>query len=294
MLGMPTDNIRCIGPDIGGSFGSGIFHEEVAIPFLARELKRPVRWVEDRRENLQNTRHCRDQVHEVEVAFDEDGVISALRDSFRVDFGAHNNYAITVSYNVAAHLRGPFKIDNFAIDCTGVLTNKAPVAPVRGAGRPEAAFPMDRVIDVVADTLGLDALEVRYRNLIAPDQMPYSMGIPYRDAKTVTYDKGDFPSQLNAALELIDLPHWRARQAEQSETINRIGIGVSSLLEGSGVGPHEGAIVRIDDTGAVSISTGAQPHGQGLETTLAQIVADQLCVRFDNVTVRPTDTAAIP
>ncbi len=294
MLDLPADSVRCIGPDIGGSFGSGMFHEEAVIPFLARELHRPVRWIEDRRENLQNTRHCRDQSHDVEVAFDDDGVITALRDSFRVDLGAHNHYAVTVSYNVASHFRGPFRIDNFAIDCTGVLTNKAPVAPVRGAGRPEAAFVMDRVVDLVAGELGLDPIEVRRRNLIRPDEMPREMGIPYRDTKTVTYDRGDFPAQLDQALALIDLPAWRARQAEQRETTRKIGIGVSSLMEGSGVGPHEGAIVRVDDTGAVSVSTGAQPHGQGLETTLAQVVADQLCVRVEDVTVRPTDTAAIP
>jgi aerobic carbon-monoxide dehydrogenase large subunit len=294
MLGMPADSIRCLGPDIGGSFGSGLFHEELAIPFLARELDRPVKWVEDRRENLLNTRHCRDQVHDVEVGYDDDGVICGLRDSFRVDFGAHNHYAITVSYNVAAHFRGPFRIDDFAIDCTGVLTNKAPVAPVRGAGRPEAAFVMDRVVDMVADALRLDPLEVRRRNLIRPEDMPYEMGIPYRDTKTVTYDRGDFPAQLDTALELIDLPAWRARQAAGEDGPRRIGIGVSSLLEGSGVGPHEGAIVRVDDTGAVSVATGAQPHGQGLETTLAQVVADQLCVPLEDVTIRPTDTAAIP
>jgi carbon-monoxide dehydrogenase large subunit len=294
MLEVPTDSVRCMGPDIGGSFGSGMFHEEVVIPFLARELRRPVRWVEDRRENLLNTRHCRDQTHDVEVAFDGDGLILGLRDSFRVDFGAHNHYAITVSYNVAAHFRGPFKIDDFAIDCTGVLTNKAPVAPVRGAGRPEGAFVMDRVIDLIADALQLDPIEVRRRNLIRPEEMPYEMGIPYRDAKTITYDRSDFPAQLESALELIDLDRWRARQAEQRHTTRRIGIGVSSLVEGSGVGPHEGAIVRVDDSGAVSVSTGAQPHGQGLETTLAQVVADQLCIEPDLVTIRPTDTAAIP
>jgi carbon-monoxide dehydrogenase large subunit len=293
MLDMPTDSVRCMGPDIGGSFGSGIFHEEMVIPFLARELRRPVRWVEDRRENLQNTRHSRDVVHDVEVAFDDEGVIAGLRDSFRVDFGAHNNYAITVSYNIASHFRGPFKIDNFAISCTGVLTNKAPVAPVRGAGRPEAAFAMDRVIDMIADSLGLDPLDVRRRNMIEPQDMPHDMGIPYRDAKTVTYDSGDLPDQLDAALDLIDLSQWRARQAAQRDTVRRIGIGVSSLMEGSGVGPHEGALVRVDDTGTVSISSGAQPHGQGLETTLAQVAADQIGIDPAHVTVRPTDTAAI-
>ena len=293
MLDMSAESIRCMGPDIGGSFGSGMFHEETMIPFLARELNRPVRWIEDRRENLQNTRHCRDQVHDVTVAFDDDGVISAVKTSFKVDFGAYSNYAITVSYNVAAHFRGPFKIDNFAIDCVGVLTNKAPVAPVRGAGRPEAAFVMDRIVDIVADSLSLDPIEVRRRNLISPNEMPYDMGIPYRDTKPVTYDQGDFPEQLDMALELVELDEWRRRQTSQLDGPLRIGIGVSSLMEGSGVGPHEGAIIRIDDTGSVSIITGAQPHGQGLETTLAQIAADQLRVDPSIVTVRPTDTSAI-
>jgi carbon-monoxide dehydrogenase large subunit len=293
MLELPTDSVRCMGPDIGGSFGSGMFHEEVLIPFLARELGRPVRWIEDRQENLLNTRHCRDQQHDVVVGFDDDGVIVGLRDSFRADFGAHNFYAITVSYNVASHFRGPFKIDDFSIDCTGVLTNKAPVAPVRGAGRPEAAFVMDRVVDLIADELGLDPIEVRRRNLLRPEEMPHEMGIPYRDTKTIVYDRSDFPAMLDAALDLIDLPRWRELQAAQRETTRRIGIGVSSLIEGSGVGPHEGAIVRVDDAGTVSVVTGAQPHGQGLETTLAQVVADQLCVDPGLVTVRPTDTAAI-
>ena len=293
MLGMATDSVRCIGPDIGGSFGSGMFHEEAMIPFLARELKRPIRWIEDRRENLQNTRHARDQVHDVEVGYNDDGLIVAVRDDFKVDFGAHNHYAITVSYNVAAHFRGPFKIDNFSVRGTGVLTNKAPCAPVRGAGRPECAFVMDRVVDMVADELGMDPLEVRMKNMITPEDMPHDMGIPYRDGKTIFYDRGDFPAQLTQALDLIDVDAWRARSDEARGTPRRIGIGVGSFLEGSGFGPHEGAVVRIDQTGKVSVYTGAQPHGQGLETTLAQIAADQLGVDPDDVTVRATDTSAI-
>lgn len=293
MLGMPTDSVTCIGPDIGGSFGSGMFHEEAMIPFLARELKRPIRWIEDRRENLQNTRHARDQVHDVEVGFNDDGSIVALRDDFKVDFGAHNHYAITVSYNIVAHFRGPFKIDNFSVRGTGVLTNKAPCAPVRGAGRPECAFVMDRVVDMVADELGIDPIEVRIKNMITPEDMPHDMGVPYRDGKTIFYDRGDFPAQLTQALDLIDIDAWRARSDEARGTSRRIGIGIGSFLEGSGVGPHEGAIVRIDQTGKVSLYTGAQPHGQGLETTLAQIAADQLGVDPDDVTVRATDTSAI-
>jgi carbon-monoxide dehydrogenase large subunit len=293
MLDMPTDSVRCIGPDIGGSFGSGMFNEEALIPFMARDLKRPIRWIEDRRENLQNTRHARDQIHDVEVAFDEEGRIAGIRDDFKVDFGAHNNYAVTISYNIAAHFRGPFKIDNFLVHCTGVLTNKAPCAPVRGAGRPECAYVMDRIIDMVADELELDPIEVRARNLIRPEDMPLDMGIPYRDGKTIVYDSGDFPGQLDQVLDLIDVDAWRARREEASTKGRRIGIGVSSFLEGSGVGPHEGAVVRVDQTGKVSIFTGAQPHGQSLETTLAQVAADQLGIEPDDVTIRATDTSAI-
>lgn len=293
MLGIPTENVRCIGPDIGGSFGSGMFHEEALIPFLARELNRPVRWVEDRRENLLNTRHARDQVHDVEVAFEDDGTITAIRNDFKVDFGAHNHYAITVSYNVAAHMRGPFKVDNFSVRCTGVLTNKAPCAPVRGAGRPECAYVMDRIVDMVADELGMDPIAVREKNLITPEDMPYEMGLPYRDGKRIAYDRGDFPAQLHQLMDVLDLHGWRSRKEELRNQGRRIGIGFSSFLEGSGVGPHEGALVRIDQTGKTSVYTGAQPHGQGLETTLAQIAADQLGIDPDQVTVRATDTSAI-
>ena len=293
VLGMPTESVRCIGPDIGGSFGSGMFHEEALIPFLARDLKRPIRWIEDRRENLQNTRHARDQVHDVEVAFNGDGKILALRDHFKVDFGAYNFYAITVSYNIGAHMRGPFNIPNYLVHCTGVLTNKAPCAPVRGAGRPECAYTMDRVVDKVADALGMDHIDVRRKNMIRPEDMPLDMGVPYRDGKTIIYDRGDFGQQLEQALDLIGLDSWRERQRSATGS-RRIGIGVGSFLEGSGVGPFEGAIVRVDQAGGVSVYTGAQPHGQGLETSLAQVAADQLGVDPADVTIRPTDTSQIP
>jgi aerobic carbon-monoxide dehydrogenase large subunit len=292
-IGLPYDSVRVIGPDMGGSFGTGMFSEEVLIPFLARELDRPVRWIEDRRENLMVTRHARDQVHDVEVAFDRSGKILALRDRYSLDVGAYNQYAITVAYNSAAHLRGQFAIDVFEIEATIVLTTKAPVTPVRGAGRPEAVFAMDRMMDLVADRLGLDPVEVRRRNLIAPEQMPYDMRMPYRDGVDIVYDRADFPGQLQAALDLFGYESWRDRQATGRREGRRIGIGVSSYMEGSGFGPYEGAVVRVDAHGHVSVYTGAKPHGQSLETTLAQICADQLGVAFDDVTVRAGDTAFI-
>jgi carbon-monoxide dehydrogenase large subunit len=293
MLGLPADGVRVIGPDMGGSFGTGMFPEDVLIAFLARELGRPVRWVEDRRENLANTRHARDQIHQVEVAFDGDGRIIALKDRYLIDAGAYNNYAITVSYNSAAHLRGQFAIDHMRVEALSVLTNKAPVTPVRGAGRPEVVFVMDRIVDLVATELGLDPVEVRRRNLIRPEQMPYPMGMPYRDGVDIVYDRADFPGQLERALELFGYDEFRREQAAAREAGRRIGVGVSSYVEGSGYGPYEGAVVRIDSQGHVTVATGAKPHGQSLETTLAQICADQLGVTPDDVTVKAGDTALI-
>jgi carbon-monoxide dehydrogenase large subunit len=293
MLGLPLESVRVIVPDMGGSFGTGVYSEDALIPFLALELRRPVRWVEDRRENLAVTRHARDQVHDLELAYDDDGRILALRDRFLVDVGAYNAYAITVSYNAAAHLRGQYAIDRFSIEGMNVLTTKAPVSPVRGAGRPEAVFALDRALDLVAADCGLDPAEVRRRNLIRPEEIPRPMGMPYRDGSEMIYDSGDFPTQLEQALEAFGYDEWRERQAESVARGRRLGIGIASYVEGSGFGPHEGAIVRLDPMGNARVVTGAKPHGQGLETTLAQVCADELGVDVDRVTVTSGDTSAI-
>ncbi|HZD17246.1 MAG TPA: xanthine dehydrogenase family protein molybdopterin-binding subunit [Actinomycetota bacterium] len=293
MLTMPADAVHVIGPDMGGSFGTGMFPEDVLIPFLARELERPVRWIEDRRESLANTRHARDQLHDVAVAFDHDGTILGIKDRYLVDAGAYNTYAITVSYNSAAHLRNQFAIDHLRVESLSVLTNKAPVTPVRGAGRPEVTFVMDRLVGLVANELGLDPVDVRRRNLIRPEQMPYPMGMPYRDGVDIVYDRADFPDQLDKALELFGAESFRRAQGDARAQGRRLGLGVSSYVEGSGYGPHEGALIRIDASGHVTVHTGARPHGQGLETSLAQICADQLGVQPEDVTVRGGDTATI-
>ncbi|HLW45815.1 MAG TPA: molybdopterin cofactor-binding domain-containing protein, partial [Acidimicrobiales bacterium] len=293
MLGVALDHIRVVSPDMGGSFGTGMFTEDILVPFLARELGRPIRWVEDRNENLLVTRHGRDQVHLVEVGYEDDGRIVALKDRFIVDAGAYNQYAITVSYNAAAHARNQFDIPDVRLEGFNVVTNKAPVAPVRGAGRPESTFMMDRVADIVATETGLDPAECRRRNLVRPDQMPYHAGIPYRDGVDVVYDRADFVAQLQQALDLVDYESFRKEQAEAREEGRRIGVGFSSYVEGSGFGPYEGAVIRVDASGHVTVYTGANAHGQGLETTLAQVCADQLGVSPDDVTVRMGDTSFI-
>ena len=293
MLGVPLESIHVIAPDIGGSFGTGLFAEDALIPFLALALERPVRWTEDRQEHLAVTRHGRDQIHDLELAYDHDGRIVALRDRFLVDAGAYNAYAVTVSYNTAAHLRGQYAIDTFSIEGLNVVTTKAPVAPVRGAGRPEAVFALDRALDLIAAERGVDPAEIRRRNLIQPDELPRPMGMPYRDGAEMVYDSGDYPAQLEQALEAFGYDELRAQQAHWRAEGRLVGVGISSYVEGSGFGPYEGAIVRLDQRGNVHVVTGAKPHGQGLETTLAQVCADEFGVSPDRVTVTTGDTALI-
>ena len=293
MLGLPLDRIRVIAPDIGGSFGTGLFGEDALIPFLAMTLRRPVRWTEDRQEALMGTRHARDQVHDLELAYDEKGRILALRDRFVVDVGAYNVYAVTVSYNTAAHLRGQYAIDTFSIEGLNVVTTKAPVAPVRGAGRPEGVFALDRALDLVAAERGLDPADVRRRNLIPGEEMPRSMGMPYRDGAEMVYDSGDYPAQLEQALETFGYDELRAQQATWRAEGRLVGVGISSYVEGSGFGPYEGAIVRLDQRGHLHVVTGAKPHGQGLETTLAQVCADEFGLDPERITVTAGDTSLI-
>ena len=293
-LDLPVDAVRFASPDMGGSFGGSVFPEEVLVPFLARHLGRPVRWLEDRAENLTATVHGRDQVHDVEVGFSGDGTITAIRTRFLIDAGAYHTAAVTVAYNTVAHLRGQYRIDHLDAAATVALSNRAPAAPVRGAGRPEAAFVMERVVDLVAARLGLDPLVVRARNLIRPEDMPYAMGMPYRDGVPMAYESGDFPAQLDTALEVFGYGAWRRRQAQARAEGRCLGIGVAGFVEGSGHGPFEGAIVRIDETGHVTVAGAARPHGQGHETMLAQVAADQLGIDPSNVTVRAGDTGLIP
>ncbi|HEY7167785.1 MAG TPA: xanthine dehydrogenase family protein molybdopterin-binding subunit [Candidatus Binatia bacterium] len=295
-LNIPEDSVRVIAPDVGGGFGPKVFvyPEELLIPFIARELRQPVKWIEDRTEHFISTAHGRDQLHDVECGFDEEGRILAVRDRFLLDNGAYNPMGLTDAYNTAAHLQGPYKIPNLAISGTCVSTNKVPNAPYRGAGRPEAVFVMERCIDLIAGRLGLDQAEVRRRNLVQLEEMPYDAGILYRDGEPVRYDSGNFPETLAKALDAVDYEELRTRQSEMRKAGRYLGIGIGSYMEGTGVGSFEGAKVRIDASGQVIISTGATGHGQGHETVYAQIGADLWGVTPDQVSLVEGDTAAIP
>src|SRR5712691_9128836 len=297
ILGLAEERVRVIAPDVGGGFGGKghVYPEDLLVPFLARRLGRPVRWIEDRRDHFMSATHSRDQLHDVEIGFDNDGRILAIRDDYIVDCGAWNPIGSGVAYNTAVHLTGPYKIDHLAASGRIVATNKVPNAPYRGAGRPEAVFAMERSIDLVARTLGLEPAELRRRNMIRADEMPYSAGMIYRDGEPIVYDSGDYPGGLDKALAAVGgVEAFRRRQAEARRQGRHLGLGIGCYIEGTGVGPFEGAVVRIDPDGKIYASSGACPQGQGMETIFSQIVADSWKVRPEDVVVALADTAVIP
>lgn len=295
-LSLPEETVRVIAPDIGGGFGPKVFvyPEEILVPFLALQLGCPVKWIEDRTEHFISTAHGRDQLHDVECAFDEEGHILAFRDRFLLDNGAYNPMGLTDAYNTAAHLQGPYKVPALSISGTCVSTNKVPNAPYRGAGRPEAVFVMERCIDSIAARLRLDPAEVRRRNFVQPDEMPYHAGILYRDGEPIRYDSGNYPETLTRALEAAGYDELRRRQQGLRQRGRYLGVGIGCYVEGTGVGSFEGARVRIDASGQLIIATGATGHGQGHETVFAQIAADLWGVTPDKVSLVEGDTASIP
>jgi aerobic carbon-monoxide dehydrogenase large subunit len=296
LLGLPEARVRCVALDVGGGFGGKghVYPEDLLVTFLARKLGRPVRWIEGRSEHLMSATHSRDQLHDVEVGFDDEGHILALRDDYIVDCGAWNPIGSGVAYNTAVHLTGPYKIGNLAASGRIVVTNKVPNAPYRGAGRPEAAFAMERTIDLVARTLGLEPAEVRRRNMIRADEMPYKVGIPYRDGEPIVYDSGDYPAALQKALDAVGgVEAFRRRQSEARTAGRHLGLGIGCYIEGTGVGPFESAFVRVDPSGKIYVSSGVCPQGQGMETIFAQVAADLWKVAPEDVVISLADTAAI-
>jgi carbon-monoxide dehydrogenase large subunit len=296
LLGLPEARVRCVALDVGGGFGGKghVYPEDLLVPFLAHKLGRPVRWIERRSEHLMSATHSRDQLHDLEVGFDGDGRILALRDDYTVDCGAWNPIGSGVAYNTAVHLTGPYKIGNLAASGKIVVTNKVPNAPYRGAGRPEAAFAMERTIDLVARTLGLEPDEVRRRNMIRAAEMPYRVGIPYRDGEPIVYDSGDYPGALQKALDAVGgVEAFRRRQSEARKAGRHLGLGIGCYIEGTGVGPFESAFVRIDPSGKIYVSSGACPQGQGMETIFAQVAGDLWKVAPEDVVISLADTASI-
>src|SRR6267378_2611848 len=295
-LALPPHKIRVIAPDLGGGFGTKAsgYPEDTLVPIAAIALNRPVKWTEDRREHMSGSAHARHQTHAISLAARRDGTIVGLRDCIWLDLGAYNVWGIVLPYNTVAHLIGPHRIANMRVDVQAVTTHKTPNAPYRGAGRPETVFAMDRAVDCLARELRIDPAEIRRKNYIRPDEMPYDFGMPYRDGNPLVYDSGDFPAALEAALKAADYEEFRRGQAALRARGVYRGIGISGYVEGTAIGPFEGATVKVDLGGRVLVATGAVNSGQGHETSFAQIAADALGVPLDWVTVVGGDTAAVP
>jgi aerobic carbon-monoxide dehydrogenase large subunit len=293
VAGLDPDKVRVVAPDVGGGFGvKGVLYpEDLLVGLLALRTGRPVKWVEDRAEHLRSAIHAREQVHQVELGMTGDGRIVALRDHIVVDCGAFNPLGLVIPYNTIAHLMGPYRVPHLEAVATGVITNKTPTAPYRGAGRPEAVFAVERALELAARALDADPLELRLRNLVRPDEMPFAAGIPYRDGEPLVLDGGDYPRALRRAAELVDYAGVRAAGVEADR--RRIGVGLACYVEGTGIGPFEGAAVAVGLDGRVTVRTGACSQGQGHATVLAQVCADHLGVAPEDVTVVGGDTAGI-
>lgn len=293
-LGRPAHRIRVVAPDVGGGFGVKAipYAEEFILAFLALELGVALKWVEQRSEHGMAAIQSRDQIHDIELALDADARILGVRDRFVVDNGAANPLGVVQPYNTLAHLCGCYRVPALDVEGTAVVTNKAPLSPYRGAGRPEAVFAMDRIIDVAAREMGIDPVELRRRNLISPDEMPYTVGLNYRDGIPMAYDSGDFTGCFEAAMEMSGVDDG-LRGGVRDDDGRLVGVGVSSYVEGTGVGPFESARVRVDETGWTEVATGACSQGQGHETVFAEICAQALGADPEQVTVIGGDTAAV-
>jgi aerobic carbon-monoxide dehydrogenase large subunit len=287
LFGLPESSVEVIAPDVGGGFGPKImlfYPDELLVPHAAMRLGRPVKWTEDRQEHFTAVNQERGQVHDVDVAFDDDGRVLALSDDFIHDAGAYTPYGIILPIITAGQIPGPYRVPNYRVRFRDVYTNATPTSPYRGAGRPHACFVMERTLDAIASELGLDRVEVRRRNLIQAGQFPYEVGVAWQDGNQVVYDSGDYPALLEKTLALLG----------PRPSGDHIGMGLSVYVEGTGVGPYEGAHVQVLVSGKVVAATGIPSQGQSHATVWAQVVADELGVDVADVEVTSGDTRRFP
>jgi len=292
-LELPVDRVEVVTPDVGGGFGVKIVHpwpEEVMVPWAAIRLGHSVKWTEDRREHFVSSAHERGQLHEIEVGFDNDGRMLGLSVHFWHDNGAYTPYGVIVPIITSTQLLGPYKPSAYRVEFDSVYTNTVLVTPYRGAGRPQGCFAMERTMDAIADSLGLDRTVVRERNFIQPAEMPYDHGLLFQDGRPLIYDSGDFPASLAKLRELVGWEEFEAYRERARAEGRRVGIGIGCYVEGTGVGPYEGAHIRVDTDGTVVVSTGLTSQGQGHHTMFGQLVADELGVPFERVRVTTGDT----
>lgn len=295
LIGLPQSCIHFIEPEVGGGFGArGEFYpEDFLIPFAARHFRRPICWIEDRSENLKAMNQSRQQTHKITIGAKKDGTIVAMDAEVLFDMGGYTRtHGGVPAISASAMLRGPFRVKNFRANVFCVLTNKTPVGTYRSPGRYEANFVRERLVDMIAHRLKLDPAEVRRKNLIRHDEMPYDLGKhPFH---YMVYDTGDFLDQMNRALEKIGYAEWQKKIAAQADSTRAIGVGIGCFVETSGIGPWEYARVEIDNLGKVVLYSGCNSVGQGIGTALSQIVADELQCAIDDVRVVHGDTAKVP
>jgi carbon-monoxide dehydrogenase large subunit len=305
VLGMPEHKVRVIAPDVGGGFGSKIFlyPEEVTVSWASKQLGRPVKWTAERRESFVTDAHGRDHVTDAEMAVDRDGKIVALRVHTVANLGAYlSTFAPLIpTYLYGTLLSGVYEIPQIYCEVVGAFTNTTPVDAYRGAGRPEATYLLERMADLTARAIGMDVAEFRRRNFIAASKFPYQTPVAFQ------YDSGDYGPALDRALRMIDYRKFRAEQDAARKEGRYLGIGLATYIEACGPAPSqvagqlgaqaglwESAQVRVHPTGKITVYTGSHAHGQGHETTFAQLAADALQVPFEDVDIVHGDTAAIP
>ncbi|MGB0102108.1 MAG: aerobic carbon-monoxide dehydrogenase large subunit [Nocardioides sp.] len=296
-MGLDLGQVDVVTPDVGGGFGVKINHpwpEELLVPMAARSLGRTVKFTEDRREHFISSAHERGQMQHIEVGFDDDGRLIGLDVEFWHDHGAFTPYGLIVPIITSTQLLGPYKPQNYRVVFESLYTNTVMVTPYRGAGRPQGCYAMERTMDAIADYLGKDRADVRSVNFIQPDEFPYDQGLIFQDGRELEYDSGDYPASLEKIKALVGWDEFPAFQAEMAAQGRSVGIGLACYVEGTGVGPYEGAHVHIETSGRVKVATGLTTQGQGHATVFAQLVADELGCRFEDVEVVTGDTRRMP
>ena len=295
-IDLDETRLRVATPDVGGGFGPKlcVYPEDVATVAAATLLRRSVKWTEDRREHFTNAAQERDQYWSIEIAADADGRVRGVRGRLIHDIGAYALQDVNIPYNSATTLSGPYMVPALAIDVVATHTNKAPVSSVRGAGYPQAAFAMERLMDRLACALDIDRAELRRRNLIPAEKMPYLKPLKSRAGEQVQYDSGDYPGCQADILSAAAWDEFPQRQAQARAAGRYIGIGLAHGIKGTGRGPFEFGGVRVSPTGHITVSTGAAAMGQGVGTALAQICAEAFGVRAEEITVIAGDTSATP
>ena len=294
-LGLSEHQVRVIAPFIGGGFGPKMmmfYSEEMLIPWIAMKLARPIKWIEDRRENFYATTQERLQIHDAEMALTRDGRILGISDIFLHDTGAYDPYGLTIPLNTQSHDMGAYDVANFYSEIKVVFTNKIITTPIRGAGRPQGIYIAERLLDLAAKELGIDPIEIRKRNYIPPEKFPYEHGIIDQAFAPLIFDSGNYLPVLNKAADLIGYDQFLKEEQPRLRAEGRhAGIGVVSFIETTGVGPYEGARITVQANGKISVATGVGTQGQGHFTSFAQIVADQLGVDVQDVQLVTGDTA---